>query len=134
MRFWKGPHNLNGVWDDQYNITYNNINATANASNLEEVRLKNVSQCTQKEGLVRNNNLLIIIMVIFVKLIMHNIYLQLSAYYRSDVSGFEDISLDFLIDDLDLITPAFEPSGIVNRTYDVFSTMVEIEVQFMDDN
>ena len=74
MRFWKGLHNLNDVWEEQYNITRANA-STVNASNLEEVRLKNVSQCSQTEGLVKINNLLIKILVIFVKPIMHKNYL-----------------------------------------------------------
>ena len=71
---------------------------------------------------------------------MHTFSLQLSYYYRTEVSGFEGVSLDFLIDDLDLITPPLEKSGIVDmdtelsETEKIFSTMVEIEVQFMDDN
>jgi hypothetical protein len=42
MRFWKGPHNLNDAWQEQYNITLANA-TTTNASNLEEVRLKSIS-------------------------------------------------------------------------------------------
>ena len=49
------------------------------------------------------------------------------------VSGFEGVSLDFLIDDLDRITPRRENSGIVNNENEVFSTMVELEIQFMAD-
>jgi hypothetical protein len=64
---------------------------------------------------------------------MHKFSLQLSVYYRREVSAFEGISLDFLIDDLDLNTPPLESSGLVTSN-EVFSTMVEIEVQFMDDN
>ena len=62
-----------------------------------------------------------------------NLFLQLSVYYQREVAGFEQISLDFLIDDLDLITPEGEPSGIVSND-ELFSTMVELEFQFMTDD
>ena len=38
-----------------------------------------------------------------------------------------------MIDDLDRITPLRENSGIVNNDNEVFSTMVELEIQFMAD-
>ena len=59
--------------------------------------------------------------------------MQLSVYYQREVAGFAEISLDFLIDDLDLITPEGEPSGIVSNE-ELFSTMVELEFQFMTDD
>ena len=59
--------------------------------------------------------------------------MQLSVYYQREVAGFSGISLDFLIDDLDLISPKEGPSGIVSND-EVFSTMVQLEFQFMTDD
>ena len=51
MRFWKGPNNLNDVWQEQYNVTQSNV-TTENATNLEEVRFEICTNETElKESL-----------------------------------------------------------------------------------
>ena len=69
----------------------------------------------------------------------------MSQYYRTELAEFKDDNLDFLIDDLDLITKRDDKdnlltSGEVSRFSDeatddpIYSTMVEIEIQFLTDD
>ena len=69
----------------------------------------------------------------------------MSQYYRTELAEFKDDNLDFLIDDLDLITKRDDKdnlltSGEVPRFSDeatddpIYSTMVEIEIQFLTDD
>ena len=69
----------------------------------------------------------------------------MTQYYRIEKAEFKDVNLDFLIDDLDLITSRDEnenllSSGEVPRFSDdatdepIFSTMVDIEIQFLTDS
>ena len=69
----------------------------------------------------------------------------MTQYYRIEKAEFKDVNLDFLIDDLDLITSRDEnenllSSGEVPRFSDdatdepIFSIMVDIEIQFLTDS
>lgn len=62
----------------------------------------------------------------------------MSRFYRIEKPEFKDVDLDFLIDDLDLITLRDDndnllPSGDLANA-PVYSTMVEVEIQFLTDN